>query len=287
MKKITALILALVCVLALSACSGISLPGISYYGEYADASKYSTGDFTYNANEIKEIEINWISGNIEIIQSDAATLSVRESGGTLETEEQMHYYLRAGKLIIHYCGSGYKKNIDASAKNLKIEIPENISIDVDNVSAGVKIGDIKAKDIDISSVSGSVTFADVTADDIDIEMVSGELTMSSVSADNFSADGVSGNIKVSSISASEIDVQIVSGKTELGLTKDCDLEISGVSGSVKIALPAGIGATLEFSTVSGSLSSELEYTKDKQKYTFGTGEIEIDVETVSGNVSVE
>ena len=249
MKKITALILALVCVLALSACSGISLPGISYYGEYADASKYSTGDFTYNANEIKEIEINWISGNIEIIQSDAATLSVRESGGTLETEEQMHYYLRAGKLIIHYCGSGYKKNIDASAKNLKIEIPENISIDVDNVSAGVKIGDIKAKDIDISSVSGRVTFADVTADDI--------------------------------------DVQIVSGKTELGLTKDCDLEISGVSGSVKIALPAGIGATLEFSTVSGSLSSELEYTKDKQKYTFGTGEIEIDVETVSGNVSVE
>ena len=41
---------------------------------------YLTGAFTYEADKMERIEIYWRSGEVEIVESDSAELSVRESG---------------------------------------------------------------------------------------------------------------------------------------------------------------------------------------------------------------
>ena len=93
MKKIIALLLAF-SLLCITGCNfgGVTV-NFSDYGSYDDADKYSEGSFTYSSDEIHEIEINWIDGEIEIIQSDKAALSVTENSDTLVGEEKLHYYL--------------------------------------------------------------------------------------------------------------------------------------------------------------------------------------------------
>ena len=93
MKRIASLTMAFAMLAFLMLGAGACSCGVSYYGTYADADKYSTGNFNYEAGMVTSVEINWVDGSIELIQSDASTLSVSESGGTLDAEEQMHYYI--------------------------------------------------------------------------------------------------------------------------------------------------------------------------------------------------
>lgn len=286
MKKIISLILALLCASMLTGCNfGINF--VNRYGNYADASKYSVGSFTYAAEDVDAVEINWVNGEIEIVQSELAELSVTENGETLDSEEQMHYYIRNGKLIIHYCESGHFGEINSAKKKLRVEIPVDVDVDIDNVSADISIGEMRVGDFELTNVSGDVSFAGITADwDIDIEIVSGKIDVKSVCARTFSVNGVSGNINAAKIDADEIDIEIVSGKTELVLARACEVDISGVSGNVKITLPEGIGAEVELDSASGNLHSDRDYTKKGDTYFFGGGEAKIDVETVSGELYI-
>jgi DUF4097 and DUF4098 domain-containing protein YvlB len=285
MKKIISIMIVCLCVVALAGC-GFGL-GTTFYGNYADAGKYSVGDFTYNAEDVNTVEINWVGGEIEIVQSENATLSVTENGDSLDSEEQIHHYIRAGKLIIHYCESGHRGEINSAKKKLRVEIPEGVDLDIDNVSADITFWEINVSDFELTDVSGDVTFAGITAKDIDIEIVSGKIDAKSVCARAFSVNGVSGNINAAKIDADEIDIEIVSGKTELVLARACEIDVSGVSGNVGITLPSGVGAEVELDSVSGDLHSDISCTKNGDTYVFGGGEAKIDVETVSGELYIK
>ena len=276
-----------VCIFAFAGCT-VGINGLSRYGTYADAGKYSVGSFTYNAEDVNTVEINWVGGEIEIVQSENATLSVTENSDSLDSEEQMHHYIRSGKLIIHYCESGHRGEINSAKKKLRVEIPVGIDVDIDNVSADITAGEMSVGDFELTNVSGNVDFAVITASkDIDIEIVSGTIEAESIFARAFSVEGVSGDIDVKKISADEIEVQIVSGKTEFALSKSCDVDVSGVSGNVSITLPEGVGAEVEFDSVSGDIHSDITHTKNGDTYTFGAGETKISVETVSGNLYIK
>ncbi len=286
MKKIISAVIVFAFVFCLAGCN-VGINGTTIYGTYADAGKYSAGDFTYSAEDVKTVEINWVGGDIEIVQSESAALSVTENGESLDSEEQMHHYVRAGKLIIHYCESGYRGEIDTAHKKIRVEIPAGVDLDIDNVSADITLGNLKVRDFEVSNVSGNMQLAGITANDIDIEIVSGTITADSVSARTFDVEGVSGDIDVKKISADEIDVEIVSGKTSLVLEKACRADISGINGNINITLPSGVGAEVEFESVSGDLHSDISHIKDGDMYTFGAGEAKFDIETVSGNLYIK
>lgn len=48
--------------------------------EYPNAGKYRAGAFTYSADEVKAVEVYWRSGEVDIRESDGASLRVTESG---------------------------------------------------------------------------------------------------------------------------------------------------------------------------------------------------------------
>ena len=60
-----------------------------------------------------------------------------------------------------------------------------------------------------------------------------------------------------------------------------------VSGDVTIKLTEGVGARIEYETVSGDFSSAFAYTKERDIYTISGGELALSVETTSGDLQIE
>ena len=86
--------------------------------------------FTYLANEIKAVEVYWRSGEGEIIESDNAELSAKESGNELQEDTAMHYFLDDGVLRIRFCASSAKIQVNALDKHLSLEVPKGIDLSV-------------------------------------------------------------------------------------------------------------------------------------------------------------
>lgn len=287
MKKIAAILLAVLSVFALTSCRVGDKIKVNFYAPYWNFWKYSSGsEFTYTAADIKEIDINWVGGEIEIVSSKNAELTVTENSEELDEGAKMHYFIKDGKLILHYSEAFYKEETDASHKHVRIEVPEGIEIDVDSVTASVKIGEMALGAIKITNVSGDVQLARLAASEVEIENVDGNIVAGEIVADEFSVESVSGSLTFSGVSANEIKVNTVSGKTELGVNKRAEVEISSVSGGIELFIPDDIGATVEYSTMSGHFISEKPHTTSKKTYIFGKGEIHVTVETMSGNLHV-
>ena len=288
MKKIVSLIL-IVFFAALSLCACNVKVNVLGYSYYADSEKYSVGDFTYNAEDVKSVEINWVAGNIEVVQSKEETLSVSENGDGLESEERMHHYLRGGTLIIHYCESGYDSDdINEQSKHVTVEVPAGIDLNIDNVSANIEFScDTFLDEVDIDNVSGNVNIKKLTADRVDFDNVSGVFLADEIVSKEFDANGVSGNIEIGKISSYEINVNSVSGETAIGLAAKADINIDSVSGAVRFTLLADIGIEVDFSSASGILRTDREYIKENNKCIFGSADITAKIDTVSGNLYVK
>ena len=287
MKKIISILLVLVSLFCLSSCRAGDIEN-GIYAPYWAFWDYSSGSsFTYSASEIKEIEIFWVDGRIEVIASDAEEFAVVENSESLTNDAKMHYLIKGDRLIIHYSKALYKEDIDESKKHIRVEIPEGIEIDIDSVTASINIGEMALGEINLTNISGNIELSNLACSKVKIENVDGHITSGGIVADEFSAGSVSGTLDISNISANKIDVSTVSGKTVLGIAKKSNVEISGISGNVQLYIAEEIGATIEFSTVSGTFSSEKPHKTNKKTYTFGLGEAVIEVETVSGNLEIK
>ena len=286
MKKFTAVLLMIISLFCLCSCRVGDIK-VNFYAPYWNFWSFSKGSsFTYNASDIKKVDITWVGGEIEIVAGEGDELSVTENSEDLDDDAKIHYYIKDDKLTIHYSKALYREEVDTTKKHLRVEVPEGIEIDIDNVSADIKIGEMALSEIKLTNVSGNVEFSSLASSEIEIENVDGTVTANEFVADELSAESVSGEIKFSKISANEIKIKTVSGKTTIGLAKKSELKVSSVSGAVAINIPDDIGATIEYSTMSGTFSSEKPHKTSNKTYTFAAGEIQIAVETVSGNLHI-
>ena len=287
MKKFAAILLAVIALFALTACRAGDNIKVNFYAPYWNFWEYSAdSSFSYTADEINEIDINWVGGEIEIVASKNAELSVTENSEELEDAAKMHYFIKDGKLTVHYCEAIYREEIDTEKKHLRIEVPEGIKIDIDSVNASIKVGEMALGEIKITNVSGNIELISIAASEIEIENVDGDIVAGEIVADEFSAESVSGTLAVRGISANEIGVTTVSGRTELGIKKRANAKISSVSGEISLVISENVGATVEYSTMSGNFISEKPHTTSKKTYIFGKGEAHIRVDSVSGSLKV-
>ena len=121
--------------------STLSLAGCKKadYDDYDNAQKYSIGDFEYQAADVKKVEVHWETGAIEVIQSSEDSLSVAETQPAETDAEKMHYYLDGTTLKIRFCASDYDKKINSKNKNLKVEVPENVALDIESEDADITL----------------------------------------------------------------------------------------------------------------------------------------------------
>ncbi|MBQ8295992.1 MAG: DUF4097 family beta strand repeat protein [Clostridia bacterium] len=226
----------------------------SRFEKYDEASRYSVGNFTYSAHTITNVEIDWVSGTVEVAQSDSPTLSVEEKDPSPVDEQKMHYYIDSDTLHIKYCKSGLKLNFDEDFKDLRVEIPAGIELDISSIDAAV--------------------------------------TVQAVSLREFSAETVGGKIVAENVSADEISMEGVGGSLTLGIAKaKTDVALETVGGNIKLTLLNGLGAKIEFATLGGKFKTEKKYGKSGRRYdVYGADGVSTDchveVDTVGGDLTV-
>lgn len=226
--------------------------------EYKNDSLYSVGSAEIPAENINDISVDWVNGNIDIEYYNGDTISFSEASQNNE-DYSLRYLVKDNELKIKYCKSGKRSN-SIGNKNLTIKIPQNVSLET----------------IDICNVSANVTVDGIVANNAVFETVSGNINANG-SFSEVSACGVSGDLYI---------IDNISPKS---------IDFSNVSGDAALFLPADIkGFSIDYDTVSGYIKSEFNITgndvtmsgnRQGDKF-YGDGSTEIDFESVSGNFEI-
>ncbi len=212
---------------------------------------FALGGASLPVDGIREIEIEWIAGEVEIECYDGSEIVFSETSAEQLSERQtMRYLVKDGELEIRCCES---KTVQLPEKTLTVQIP-----------------------------------ASLIADELEADVVSASLTARGVQAREIKLESVSGNICADGLTAEKLQIDTVSGIAEI---LRCDvarkLEIDTVSGNAAMQLAASAtGFTLKFDTVSGSVHCDVPVTTSRKSMVYGDGSLEIEMESVSGRFKI-
>ena len=278
----------------LSSCttrSGSGL-GLSSY-HYDDAGKYNMGGDTLFMTEkaVNALEIDWISGEVEIIYHPEDTIIFSETANQeLDEDMTMRYWLDGNTLRIKFAKAGDWK-FNNIQKSLTVYLPEKLTLnelEIDTTSAGVIAQGIRAMNVEIDTVSGGIDISEaVVSDSFSADTTSGQIVaMFAESLSELEIGTVSGGVQVSVSKLTEFDIDSTSGAINLSAeSAPKSGEISTVSGSVELILPETAEFTAGISTVSGQIESEIPLNKDGKYYICGSGACRYEIDTTSGNIS--
>lgn len=267
---------------------------VNTYQKYENSEKYAVGNI--EVEEIKKIKIDWIYGTVNIEKSNDNKLIVTEEINDEKQEYQMHYLINDGKLDIKFMESNCVMPIKNLKKNLLIKIPNDLQeIDINAISANIKIDDICSQELEIDTVSGAIEVNNLKAETVSIEGVSGKISVSNVEANEIEVDSTSGEILMNNITSKTIDISNVSGKNSLdNCSINTSLEMESTSGSIKVVL-IKCPININLSTVSGSINLQTPTLNDyflKVKTIKGTTKEEkgnklcnITLESTSGKIT--
>jgi DUF4097 and DUF4098 domain-containing protein YvlB len=197
---------------------------------------------------------------------------------------------------------------------LEIKVPRAVEPQINVVSADVEIRGLEgSREINVEAVSGDIKI-DARAGRLEIQSVSGDLRVEGAS-ERGTFESVSGDVQVKGVSG-EVSVEAVSGDARIeaggpvkefkGHTVSGDITLTAVlapharvktesmSGDVTLVLPGDVSAALEAKTFSGNIHSAFgkvdreEFgSGQKLRTTAGAGDAQIDVETFSGDVTID
>ena len=276
------------------------------FNTYENADKYEAGNKTFGS-DVKKVEINWCCGEIKIVKSSASSVSVCESGDAdLPEEKRVHTYLEGDVLKIQFWKSGLSSSVDSDKKHLTVELSDGVDINIhdtsavisaealntDNVeiitaSGGISVGNISSCNVRVVSTSGGISIEGISSDDANIISTSGRIQIENADiADVFDCGSVSGSVNVGSVKAPQVNISSNSGSINIGADVCDKIDIGTTSGSVDITLADGIGASVEYSSTSGSVKIEKEFYKSGNKYIIGNGGCDISVGSTSGSLKI-
>ena len=308
MKRIVVFILALLICFAVTSCflrRTVSFGNnLVTYDNYADAGKYTSGSFSDRAMDVKKISLDYVSGNVNVRQSDSKVMDVSETGNNISEAQAMHWYLDGDTLRIKFCKSGYKGSIPQ--KTLDLDIPFGVELEIGMTSGDVtfltdvdagktslgstsgdwKIKSLRCADFEAGSTSGNTNIDALYAEDVKFGSTSGNTSIGTLVVSDADFGATSGSLSVTSVSCDSLDIGCTSGTITLGLEKCKKLKIGCTSGDVTLSrLPEG-GATIEYDHTSGSLKAD-GYMMQGGKMVYGNGACRMEITTTSGDLTIK
>ena len=261
----------IVCMIMMSGCIVHIGGGLSTI-KYENADSYTTGNGR-TSDSIRNLEIDWISGNVEISYGKEDEIILEETSEDEITDElTMRWLVEDGTLHIKFCKAG-KINVNNCDKTLKVTLPKNIKLEeaeFETVSADITASELHVKDVNFETVSGSVEARLYGARSIDADSVSGDV-------DIIAPDG-----------PKDADIETTSGSVRMNLKKSIDdCEIGIVSGKVTLLLPKKGNFTISYDTTSGDFDSDIEMAQKGSKYVAGKGSDRFDIDTTSGDLRIK
>lgn len=247
---------------------GLGVGMFTYQVDY-DTGHYNRGGSEIPAATIQNIEIEWASGSITVETADTDLISFREEGG--KNSEPMVYRQTGDTLTIEYQASKIHFGFSVTpSKDLIITVPNNWNcgeLTVDAASADLTVNGLTADEVELNMASGNTHFTDCNLHELNVDSASGEVYYSGTLY-NMDCDSASGNINA----------------IFENIPKSIDFD--GVSAELELALPADAGFTVEMEALSGDFSSDFEFTRRNGQYVCGDGACKINVDGVSGDVTI-
>ncbi len=275
---------------------------------YMFADRYVVGNGSCDAENVDRIEINWVDGEITLVQGDDAEVLYTEEGTGLSAAQQMHTLLENGVLYIQYCESDYRGRIPGEQKNLTLTLPAGMKIDINNVSGTIRadgiflgaaridtvsaqviLGEVDFSSLYVYGVSGDLTADVLRGEEMYCSTASGALRVKDMQVERPWFESVSGSAEINSMCAADFEFYTTSGDVALTMLQDFPGSINTVSGNVFLSLPTLSHVTLRYESTSGEFTTQRECVMtERNKYSFGTGTAGmIAVATTSGSLSVD
>ena len=262
---------------------------------YENSDAYSIGNAVIDAAGIKKVDIDWVSGSVEVktTSSDKVSINENDSDG-LEEKFKLRYLVKDGILYIRFCEpfNVSTKFPDNHRKSLVVTVPENLAqlenFTLNTVSADSDVSGISSKNVKMNSVSGRVTIKlNGKADFFEGNTTSGDINIL-CDVDELKLHSVSGKATIDG-SFIKASVNTTSGSAIINVTnKPEKITVGTVSGRTKITLMEDFGFTAKLSTVSGNLNCSLPVTTSgKFNVKHGDGFCNIDVSSVSGGLTIQ
>ena len=223
------------------------------------------------SEDIRKIDISWRSGSVNIYTAEqSAQISVKEeSTAPLAESEKMVCAIDGDTLKIDFCRSGHLLS-SSPEKQLVLSIPRGLTLEkfeADTTAAAVNVTGLHTQTVDISTVSGGVDLA-AEAYEIDISTTGG---CAAVDADFY-----------------QLDFSAVSGSLTLTMQRAAEVDAETVSGGVTIHLPpSSYGFALDFETVSGTPEIAFDANGGDGHWTYGDKASTLNIDTASGNLSLD
>lgn len=283
MKKL--LLLALAFCFVWSGC--IRIENTSYF--YENSGSYSVGGASIPGN-IKNIEVDWISGSVEIIPNEGGDIEFFESEKKLRDEQKLHYLVDGDTLIIKFCRSG-RWNFRNAKKDLTMKLPKGFNFDnirLNGVSSNVSASALNAKELIIDNVSGSIVLGDSNITDrLELSSVSGDIIAKNICGGaELMCNTVSGKMDIST-DALKFSAESISGSISLDFSSIPEEgKADSVSGKISVALPAETGFRLAAESLSGKVSSDFKMQIEGDEYICGDAESSFEFSTISGNIEI-
>lgn len=218
-KKRRAIVRLVVSTIILSALVSILIVGIRskknplpffHFGlgnSYPHADEYTAGDTSIATERLDEINIDWISGKLQIELYEGDTIELREENSTSLTEEdKVHSYFHDGVLEIQFRRSELSLfHFSTPNKSLLIQVPKRFyseqsaalnKLEIDNVSANIIVNDLPIRKCNIDTVSGDIIM-NGAVDEWELDSVSGDSHLTSYTTPtDIETDTVSGNVTI-------------------------------------------------------------------------------------------
>ena len=276
---------------------------------YNNADKYMVGDRVVTET-IDTIDINYLSGNVDISTSAKNEISISEtSNRELGDELKVHTWVDGSTLYVKYCASGNVLNFKDIDKKLSIIIPSSLKLakfKSELSSAEFRTTSLKADAVDIEASSGSIDI-ECEARDINLDVSSGKITLKQRgNSDSINMDASSGSITADIEKASQMSVEVSSGDSSIKADSIDDMQYGASSGDtsislgvapknssfdassgrIEILLPENSDLSVNVDTSSGEFNYELPFEKNGDTYIAGNGANKMNIDTSSGNVSI-
>jgi len=277
---------------------------------YPDGDSYNIGSTEYTV-PVSDIEIDWLSGSLQILVWDEDNIKVEEAGEITDDDEKLRSRIDEGKLQIKYVKSGFGFFRGMPEKALTVYVPSSFAENLGEVDisavGNVEIKGLGMRSVDVENASGIITLDGVRASQAEIGTASGEI---SVKGDfvELDIDSASGNTSFDGV-CEKIDVDVASGDVMLKGEFNT-VDISSASGRVEInalnptikRIDADTASGNIYLTVSGEMpgfSAELdsasgrtvikngENTAAARHYEYGDkNAAKFNLDTASGNIEI-
>ena len=222
---------------------------------------------------IREIKIEWISGSVTVEPGDVQEITFLESGNGTDKYE-MVWKQSGDELVIQYSKdssiAGFGLHFGDGSKDLTVTVPRGWvcdSLELDTASTDLTVRDMIIREMEIDSASGTAKFENCTVSSLDVDTASGDVTFTG--------------------SLNELDFEAASASFTGVLENVPDkVKMDSMSGGLTLTLPEDAGFTVSLDAMSSDFSSDFPIVKKNKSYVCGDGHCKIDVDAMSGDVSI-